>query len=101
MWEKPRCRCQNHGQEAVSTRGGLAVNVREIADAFVADPKSSSASSWQQAVSTCVAFYGAPKVPAEGTKQKVELRFEGVVHVGPAEYLLSKTNISQGVSSTV
>ena len=46
---------------------------------------------------TCVAVDGVLKLPPSGTKQKVELRVEEVVHVGPvdpASYPLPKTRLT-------
>ncbi|EXB24684.1 Asparagine--tRNA ligase, cytoplasmic 1 [Morus notabilis] len=46
---------------------------------------------------TCVAVDGVLKLPPAGTKQKVELRVEKVVHVGPvdpAKYPLPKTRLT-------
>ncbi|XP_057966970.1 asparagine--tRNA ligase, cytoplasmic 1 [Malania oleifera] len=46
---------------------------------------------------TCVHVEGQLKVPPEGTKQKVELRVEKVLHVGPvdpAKYPLPKTKLT-------
>ena len=46
---------------------------------------------------TCVSVDGVLKLPPAGTKQKVELRVEKVVHVGPvdpAKYPLPKTRLT-------
>lgn len=46
---------------------------------------------------TCVVVDGVLKLPPSGTKQKVELRVDSVVHVGPvdpAKYPLPKTRLT-------
>lgn len=46
---------------------------------------------------TCIFVEGVLKVPPEGTKQKIELRVEKVVDVGPvdpAKYPLPKTKLT-------
>ncbi|KAA3468283.1 asparaginyl-tRNA synthetase family protein [Gossypium australe] len=49
------------------------------------------------ATGTCVVVDGILKVPPEGTKQRIELRVEKVVHIGevdPAKYPIPKTKLT-------
>lgn len=71
--------------------GSCAANLQVIVEASVAD--------LSQLVHTgsCVLVDGILKVPPEGAKQKIELRVEKVVHVGPvdpAKYPIPKTKLT-------
>lgn len=71
--------------------GTCPANLQVIVDASVADLGQLVATG------TCVSVEGVLKVPPEGTKQKVELRVEKVVHIGPvdpAKYPLPKTKLT-------
>lgn len=71
--------------------GSCAANLQVIVDAGVADL------SPLVATGTCVVVDGILKVPPEGTKQRIELRVEKVIHVGPvdpAKYPLPKTKLT-------
>ncbi|KAK4785142.1 hypothetical protein SAY86_001831 [Trapa natans] len=71
--------------------GTCPKNLQVIIDASVTDLGQIVATG------TCVVLDGMLKVPPEGTKQKVELRVEEVVHVGPvdpAKYPLPKTKLT-------
>ncbi|OWM77776.1 asparagine--tRNA ligase, cytoplasmic 1-like [Punica granatum] len=71
--------------------GTCPANLQVIVDGGVADI------SQLVPTGTCVALDGVLKVPPEGTKQKIELRVEEVVHVGPvdpAKYPLPKTKLT-------
>ncbi|GLT98636.1 hypothetical protein SLE2022_161330 [Rubroshorea leprosula] len=71
--------------------GSCAANLQVIVDAGVADL------SPLVATGTCVVVDGILKVPPEGTKQRIELRVEKVIHVGPvdpAKYPLPKTRLT-------
>lgn len=48
-------------------------------------------------IGACVSVEGVLKEPPEGTKQKIELRVEQVLHVGPvdpAKYPIPKTKLT-------
>uniref|UniRef100_A0A2N9IIP8 asparagine--tRNA ligase n=1 Tax=Fagus sylvatica TaxID=28930 RepID=A0A2N9IIP8_FAGSY len=71
--------------------GSCPGNLQVIVDAAVADL------SPLVPTGTCVAVDGVLKLPPAGTRQKVELRVEKVVHVGPvdpAKYPLPKTRLT-------
>ncbi|KAK4756932.1 hypothetical protein SAY87_007059 [Trapa incisa] len=71
--------------------GTCPANLQVIIDAGVSDLGQLVATG------TCVVLDGVLKVPPEGTKQRVELRVEEVVHVGlvdPAKYPLPKTKLT-------
>jgi asparaginyl-tRNA synthetase len=71
--------------------GSCPGNLQVIVDAAVADL------SPLVPTGTCVVVDGVLKLPPAGTKQKVELRGEKVVHVGPvdpAKYPLPKTRLT-------
>ncbi|XP_030448288.2 asparagine--tRNA ligase, cytoplasmic 1-like [Syzygium oleosum] len=71
--------------------GSCPMNLQVIVDSAVADL------GLLVPTGTCVALEGVLKVPPEGTKQKIELRVEEVVHVGPvdpAKYPLPKTKLT-------
>jgi asparaginyl-tRNA synthetase len=71
--------------------GSCPGNLQVIVDAAVADL------SPLVPTGTCVVVDGVLKLPPSGTKQKVELRGEKVVHVGPvdpAKYPLPKTKLT-------
>ncbi|GKV11865.1 hypothetical protein SLEP1_g23083 [Rubroshorea leprosula] len=71
--------------------GSCAANLQVIVDAGVADL------SPLVATGTCVVVDGILKVPPEGTKQRIELRVEKVIHAGPvdpAKYPLPKTRLT-------
>lgn len=71
--------------------GSCPGNLQVIVDAAVSDLTPLVPTG------TCVAVDGVLKLPPAGTKQKVELRGEKVVHVGPvdpAKYPLPKTRLT-------
>ncbi|KAK9266609.1 hypothetical protein L1049_022902 [Liquidambar formosana] len=71
--------------------GTCQANLQVIVEASVADLGQLVATG------TCVVVDGVLKLPPEGTRQKVELRVEQVVHVGlvdPAKYPLPKTRLT-------
>jgi len=71
--------------------GSCPANLQVIVDAGVEDL------STLVQTGTCVSVEGVLKVPPEGTKQKIELRVERVLHVGPtdpAKYPIPKTKLS-------
>ncbi|KAJ6742814.1 hypothetical protein OIU85_016860 [Salix viminalis] len=71
--------------------GSCPANLQVIVDAGVADL------STLVQTGTCVLVEGLLKVPPEGTKQKIELRVDKVLHVGPtdpASYPIPKTKLS-------
>ncbi|KAG2718270.1 hypothetical protein I3760_03G211400 [Carya illinoinensis] len=71
--------------------GSCPANLQVIVDASVSDL------SPLVPTGTCIAVDGVLKLPPAGTKQKVELRVEKVVHVGPvdpAKYPLPKTRLT-------
>ncbi|KAF8034071.1 hypothetical protein BT93_C0372 [Corymbia citriodora subsp. variegata] len=71
--------------------GSCPMNLQVIVDSAVADL------GLLVPTGTCVAVEGVLKAPPEGTKQKIELRVEEVVHVGPvdpAKYPLPKTKLT-------
>ena len=71
--------------------GSCPGNLQVIVDAAVADL------SPLVPTGTCVAVDGVLKLPPAGTRQKVELRVEKVIHVGqvdPAKYPLPKTRLT-------
>lgn len=71
--------------------GSCPMNLQVIVDSAVADL------GLLVPTGTCVALEGVLKAPPEGTKQKIELRVEEVVHVGPvdpAKYPLPKTKLT-------
>ncbi|KAF5481908.1 hypothetical protein F2P56_002520 [Juglans regia] len=71
--------------------GSCPANLQVIVDASVSDL------SPLVPTGTCISVDGVLKLPPSGTKQKVELRVEKVVHVGPvdpAKYPLPKTRLT-------
>ncbi|XP_021894917.1 asparagine--tRNA ligase, cytoplasmic 1-like [Carica papaya] len=71
--------------------GSCPANLQVIVDASVSDL------SPLVSTGTCVSVEGLLKVPPEGTKQKIELRVEKVLHVGtvdPAKYPIPKTKLT-------
>ncbi|XP_030529905.1 asparagine--tRNA ligase, cytoplasmic 1-like [Rhodamnia argentea] len=71
--------------------GSCPMNLQVIVDAAVADL------GVLVPTGTCVGLEGVLKVPPEGTKQRIELRVEEVVHVGPvdpAKYPIPKTKLT-------
>ncbi|KAG8487366.1 hypothetical protein CXB51_020917 [Gossypium anomalum] len=71
--------------------GACPANLQVIMDAGVA------VLSKLVATGTCVVVDGILKVPPEGTKQRIELRVEKVVHIGevdPAKYPIPKTKLT-------
>ncbi|KAJ6746401.1 hypothetical protein OIU74_028968 [Salix koriyanagi] len=71
--------------------GSCPANLQVIVDAGVADL------STLVQTGTCVLVEGLLKMPPEGTKQKIELRVDKVLHVGPtdpASYPIPKTKLS-------
>jgi len=71
--------------------GSCPANLQVIVDAGVADL------STLVQTGTCVLVEGLLKVPPEGAKQKIELRVDKVLHVGPtdpASYPIPKTKLS-------
>ncbi|KAM4124325.1 hypothetical protein ACB094_01G222300 [Castanea mollissima] len=71
--------------------GSSPGNLQVIVDAAVADL------SPLVPTGTCVSVDGVLKLPPAGTRQKVELRVEKVIHVGqvdPAKYPLPKTRLT-------
>ncbi|KAJ4720546.1 Cytoplasmic asparagine-tRNA ligase [Melia azedarach] len=71
--------------------GSCPANLQVIVDASVADLGQLVLTG------TCVSVEGMLKNPPEGTKQKIELRVENVIHVGtvdPAKYPIPKTKLT-------
>ncbi|KAJ4846267.1 Asparagine--tRNA ligase, cytoplasmic 1 [Turnera subulata] len=71
--------------------GSCPANLQVIVEATVADL------SQLVQTGTCVHVVGVLKVPPEGAKQKIELRVEEVLHVGPvdpAKYPIPKTKLT-------
>ena len=71
--------------------GSCPANLQVIVDAGVEEL------STLVQTGTCVSVEGVLKVPPEGAKQKIELRVERVLHVGPtdpAKYPIPKTKLS-------
>ncbi|XP_038712248.1 asparagine--tRNA ligase, cytoplasmic 1-like [Tripterygium wilfordii] len=71
--------------------GSCPANLQVIVDAAVADLGQLVLTG------TCVVVEGVLKLPPEGTKQKVELRVEQVIHVGPVDpskYPIPKTRLT-------
>ncbi|OMO91581.1 Aminoacyl-tRNA synthetase, class II (D/K/N) [Corchorus olitorius] len=71
--------------------GTCPANLQVIVDAGVAVLNKLVATG------TCVVVDGILKVPPEGTKQRIELRVEKVVHIGevdPAKYPIPKTKLT-------
>ncbi|XP_010536845.1 PREDICTED: asparagine--tRNA ligase, cytoplasmic 1 [Tarenaya hassleriana] len=71
--------------------GSCPANLQVIVEASVSDLAPLVATG------TCVSVDGILKTPPEGTKQKIELRVEKVIHVGrvdPAKYPIPKTKLT-------
>uniref|UniRef100_A0A2P2KAJ8 Asparaginyl-tRNA synthetase family protein n=1 Tax=Rhizophora mucronata TaxID=61149 RepID=A0A2P2KAJ8_RHIMU len=71
--------------------GSCPANLQVIVDAAVADLGTLVYTG------TCVSVEGVLKLPPDGTKQKIELRVEQVLHVGPTDpvkYPIPKTKLT-------